>query len=78
MIPIQEQTGVEEDQLVAKMLLLQVHTLVRLSQQSISLALSYPWKFISHISLAYVDLLVYGVYFGLECQLFFVFNEMCN
>ena len=38
-IPIQEQTGVEEDQLVAKMLLLQVHTLVRLSQQSISLAL---------------------------------------
>ena len=54
-IPIQEQTGVEEDQLVAKMLLLQVHTLVRLSQQSISLALSYPWKFSSHISLAYVD-----------------------
>ena len=55
-------------------LVLQVHALVRLSQQSISLALSYPWKFISHISLAYVDfsysyILVYGVYFGLECQL---------
>lgn len=41
-------------------LVLQVHALVRLSQQSISLA---------YVDFSYSYILVYGVYFGLECQL---------